>query len=105
MANANDLLRLVKTAAIDAVNAQVPMGIAYGTVTSINPLSVRLDAKLILQQSQLEVVKSLSDYEIYLQIEGGQREKYTIFNSLKVDDKVAMLRFEGGRRFLVIDRV
>lgn len=105
VANANELLRMIKIAAMDVYNAQTPMNIMYGTVTSISPLRVQIDAKLTLEEVHLEVVKSLSDYEIEMSVNGGTRQTYVIYNGLKVNDKVAMLRFEGGRRFLVIDRV
>lgn len=105
LANANELLRMIKIAAMDVYNAQTPMNITYGTVVSTSPLRVRVDAKLTLEQVHLEVVNSLSDYIIEMSLDGGAKQTYTVYNALKVNDKVAMLRFEGGRRFLVIDRV
>lgn len=105
MPNANELVRLIKQASNDVYESRTPMNITYGTVTSVSPLEVRVDTKLVLQEVHLEVVKSLSDYTIEMSVNGGAVQTYTVYNALKINDKIAMLRFEGGRRFLVVDRV
>lgn len=104
MRNNDYLLNLIKQASLDAVNAQVPMQITYGTVVSESPLSVNIDSKLTLQEIHLEVVKSLSDYEVDIEFSGAT-QTVIIKNSLKNGDKVAMIRFPGGKRYLVVDRV
>ena len=95
----------MKQMAIDAVNAQVLANVTYGTVIQTNPLKVQIDAKLILDEVHLEVVQSLSDYTIEMESPSNVRQQFTVYNALKNGDKVAMIRFQGGRRYLVVDRV
>ena len=45
----NELVRLVKRAAVEAVQAGAPMSGGYGYVTSTSPLEITVDQKKILQ--------------------------------------------------------
>ena len=103
--NTNDLVRLIKQAALEAVDTTTPVQITFGTVISASPLQVKVDNKLILESVHLEVPQSLTDYDVEMSVDGGARQTYTIYNSLKLNDKVTLLRFQGGKRYLVIDRV
>ena len=78
-----DLVKLVKRAAVDAVRAQRPVEVLFGTVVSPSPLRVSLDQKLTLSGSQLIRPKSLM--------------------GLRAGEKVLLLQMQGGQKFVVLD--
>lgn len=65
----DSLLDLIKKAALDAVKAQKPVSVFYGTVISISPLKIQLSTNLILTKEFLVVPKSLTDYKIKIEID------------------------------------
>lgn len=87
MLNANDLLTLIKKAAMDAVNASQPSDFCFGKVTSENPLKILVEQKMTLGKAQLVVTETVSKA------------------SLKVNDEVVLLKKKGGQQYLIIDRV
>ncbi len=87
MRNEDDLLRVIKRAAMEAVKASMPTAVVYGKVTKTEPLTVQLDAKRVYDDDFLVLTKAASDA------------------SLSVGDKVAMIREDGGQRFLILDKV
>lgn len=133
MLNSTDLLKTIKKAAVEAVNASNPASLMYGTVQSVSPLTIYVDQKLILPESFIIVPQHLTDYEteitfdnpdikqIYTTWDMQEREestkakisfkqpsvkhKITVYNALKTGDKVLLLRQQGGQKFLVLDRV
>ena len=64
MFNTNDLLKAIKKAAMEAVNASDPADIRFGTVISESPLKIKIDQKLTLTESQLVLSRNVRDYEI-----------------------------------------
>ncbi|MCM1136325.1 MAG: DUF2577 domain-containing protein [Clostridium sp.] len=143
-ADYTELLQALKRAAVEAVEAGKPVTFCYGTVTSVKPLQIQVDPKLLLEEMQLELTNAVQD--IWLDVEvsthtendafmngrhthrisdtytgGGScdqgnldtthkhaikgRKKLRIFNGLQVGERVLLLRWQGGQRFLVLDRV
>lgn len=86
MANSN-LAQLIKKLALDAVRASKPCNIVTGVVTDAAPLKIKISEKVTLDR----------DFFILT-----QRAKET---ELKKGDKMALLREEGGQRYLIIDKV
>ena len=41
----NELVKAVKRAAVEAVRAEAPVAVCYGTVTSTSPLKIMVDQK------------------------------------------------------------
>ena len=67
----NELVRLVKQAAVEAVRADAPMAVCYGTVLSPSPLKIQVDQKKILGEAQLILTDSVRDYNVEMStIEG-----------------------------------
>ena len=60
----NELVRLVKQAAVEAVRAGAPMAVCYGTVLSTTPLKIQVDQKLILTEVQLILTKLVRDLKV-----------------------------------------
>lgn len=103
--NVNDLVKLIKKAAIDAVNASDPTAIRYGEVISANPLQIRIDQKLILGLAQLKLTRNVTDFETEMSVNGGTKQTYKVYNALKQGEKVLLIRMQGGQQYIVVDRV
>lgn len=82
---AESAVDLVKRAAVEAVQAKKPLELRFGSITGISPLSVKVEEKLTLTSEFLIVPQRLSDLEL--------------------GDSVALLRVQGGGRYLVLDRL
>lgn len=130
----NELVRLVKQAAVEAVRADAPMAVCYGTVLSPSPLKIQVDQKKILGEAQLILTDAVRDYNVemstiegsgksqgphYTEEESGGsgdaafaahkhpyrgRKKWRVHNALKVGEKVILLRCDGGQKYVVLDR-
>lgn len=99
-----DFVRSIRKIVLDAVNAQKPTTVVFGIVESISPLKVRLDQKLVLEEEHLKLTSAVMDYATEIKINNGTRQACTIFNALKVNDKVTMIRQHGGQQYLIIDK-
>ncbi len=99
----NDFLNLIKKVAINAVNAQKLSTVVYGTVVSANPLKVQIDQKFVLEEDHLKLTKAVKDYEVDITI-NGSKQSCTVYNGLKKDDKVTMIRAHGGQQYIIIDK-
>lgn len=104
MADYKDLVILMKRAALDAVKAQNPCGVYFGQVVSSSPLEVRLSQKIVLDQDMLILPENLTDYDVTITMDGIPRS-CTVRNGLKGGDVVAMIRMQGGQRYLIVDKV
>ena len=130
----NELVRLVKRAAVEAVQADAPMAICYGNVTSTAPLKIQVDQKKILGEAQLILTDNVRDFNVVLSTIEGEgksegphytadesggagdaafashrhryqgRKKWRVHNALKMGEKVILLRCDGGQKYVVLDR-
>lgn len=98
-------LGLIKSAAVAAVQAADLLEIRYGTVTSESPLQISVDTKMPLEPAQLILTRNVTNHELEMSVNGGIKQRYTVFNQLKKDEKVIMLRMQGGGKYIVLDRV
>lgn len=122
----NDLLRIIKKAAVEAVNASKPTAIVYGKVISISPLKINVEQKMTLTAAQLVLTRNVTDYKVYMTVDhvtenksGGSgdasfashnheykgKKEFTVHNGLIVGDEVVMIQMQGGQKYIVIDRV
>ncbi|MDF2881568.1 MAG: hypothetical protein K0R54_2125 [Clostridiaceae bacterium] len=102
--NQNDIVLMMKKAAVDVIKAQkLLMEGIYGTVETINPLTIRISQQIVLVEAQLTLTRNVTDYTTQLtESELGTRT-YTVNNALTEGEKVLILRRE--KQYLVIDRV
>ena len=130
----NELVRAVTQAAIDAVKADGPMGVCFGTVTAASPLEITTDQKLVLKEAQLILTNAVRDYTVEMTVDhvtevishghqvvdtytgGGSatpvdhshpykgRKSFRVHLGLKAGEKVTMLRCDGGQKYIVLDR-
>lgn len=87
MRDANDLLNIIKKAAVEAIAASQPMDFCFGKVKKVSPLKISVDQKLELGSAQLVLTEHISKA------------------SLKKGDEVVLLKKKGGQQYLVFDRV
>lgn len=95
------LAEAIKLLAQQQNDGTYPTAVLFGTVKAINPLKVQIDSKLIVE-SFLVVAERLTKHEV--ETEQGYN-KVIIDNSLKVDDKVIVLRQQGGKKYIILDRI
>ena len=105
MLDANDILNIIKKAAIDAVNASQPSDFCFGKVISIKPLKISVEQKMTLGTAQLILTRNVTDFKTKITIDGSDKKEITIHNALQVNDKVVLLKQKGGQKYLVLDRV
>lgn len=125
------LVEVFKRAALDAnENAQL-CDLRYGTVVGVNPLKVQVTNLFTIPESLLVVPEHLTDYEMTVSIKGEygwetqnksggsgesaftshnhsitqSEKKVFVHAALKVDDKVALLRKQGGQSYFILDRL
>lgn len=101
---ASGLIKVIKTAALEAVENAQMCDLRYGKVVSTNPLKIQITNQLILPESVLVVPKSLTNYSLEITDETGDKT-ITVKNALKVGDKVALLRKQGGQSYFILDRI
>lgn len=97
------LLDIIKRAALDATDASNPLSLVYGEVTKTAPLEIKVTDNFILPEEMLEIPHHLTDYQVEMS-NSETSGVYTVFNSLQLGDRVAMLREQGGRIYFVLDK-
>lgn len=101
------ILRIVKKAAIEAVQAMKPMAHTIGTVEGIDPLSVRINQKLVLSAEHLLLTDNVRDYAVIVTNEDDvlrPRTRYTVHRALSVGETVLLLRCDGGQKYIILGR-
>ncbi len=116
------MLNAIKQAAIEAVGASKPVEIYIGLVKSIDPIEIFVHQKLSLTSEFLYIPERLTRYEVPLNhfhkyedsTAGGTVLKDTQESLLNVlvireglleDDKVILVRIQGGNKYIVMDKV
>lgn len=126
MPDYNAFVKLIKQTALDAVEAGKPVVIYYGTVTKVSPLEINVEQKLTLTEAQLVLTKAVTDHYVDIEVKhltekraGGSgdpafashdheykgRKKIMIYNGLQKGERVLLVRFQKGQKFVVWDRV
>lgn len=104
-----ELLRIIKSASKEAVEAAKPTNVVFGRVESVEPLGIRIDQKMLLDSYDLVLSRSVSNYDIDISINWGSEltgiKKITVTNALKAGEKVILVRQQGGEKYIVLDRV
>lgn len=130
MADAAELLKIIKKAVADTVRSMKISDMCFGEVTSEKPLKILVDQKLLLGERQLILTRNVTDHKV--KITGGNvRDFYyagepsgaatepvspphvhavgeieiTVHNALEKGEKVVLLRQTGGQKYLVVDRI
>lgn len=104
MTNSSNAVTLVKKAAVEAVEAAKPIHLLFGTVVSTSPLHIQTDQKATYTEHMLILTQRVTDYEVE-EYSTGQAVKRHIHAALAVGDRVLLARMQGGRKFVVLDRM
>lgn len=128
---ASGLIDIMKRTSMDAMHNAQMCDLRYGTVVSTNPLKIQVTNLLTLPKSLLVVPEHLTDYEIDVTISWNTeddthshavagagaassethrhgvsgKKKMLVHGALKVGDKVALLRKQGGQSYFILDRL
>lgn len=130
MPDAVELMKTIKKAAIDAVNATKPVEVCFGKVTSTSPLQINVEQKMTLGKAQLILSRNVTDFKTYISGENIQDYYYkgadpnvtavpvspphvhaigkiqiTVHNGLVIGDEVILIRQQGGQKYVVLDRI
>lgn len=122
-----DLIEIMKTAALEAMEAGKPVKVMFGVVQKINPLKIMVEQKLPLTEEFLILTEAVKNHEHEITLldwqtenasgGGGDsafaahphqivgRKRIIIHNALQVGEKVMLLAMQGGQKFIVVDRV
>ncbi len=121
----NRVIDNLKESSLSAFKNSKPTSFIFGEVISISPVKIRIDQKLILEQSQLILSRNVTDYEIEMTVDhetenesGGSgyslfsahnhgysgKKTFKVHNSLNVGDNVILGNIVGGQKFIVIDK-
>lgn len=125
MSSLSNLVELIKTAALEAVDSTDPSAVIFGTVKSTEPLNIYVNQKLTLTEDFIILTRNVTDYEVEMDTELSTSDAtidledgdishsheikgkftYKVHNALKSGDKVIMIRQQGGQSYVVIDRI
>ena len=101
--NMDDILKMFKRAAKEAIEASDPTAIQFGEVISIAPLKIIVEQKKLLTIAQLVLTRNVKDYEVEMTVD-QVKKKYTVHNNLKLDDRVMLVKMQGGQKYIVLDK-
>ncbi len=85
----SEIISTIKKAALEAVTASSPSKLIFGKISSLNPLSIKIEQSVVLTESFLSV--------------GSVVQNLILNDKVNVGDQVAILSENGGQRFFVID--
>lgn len=106
MLNANELVKAMKRAALDAMESTKPVNVCFGKVVSVSPLQINIEQKMILGKSQLILSRNVTDFKTKLTLHGYyEKREITIHNALAVGDEVILIRQQEGQKYVVVDRI
>lgn len=106
MPDAVELLKTIKRAALDAVDASKPVQVCFGKVTSTSPLKILVEQKLPLGEGQLVLCRNVSTLPVSpSHVHAMGKIQITVHNGLVVGDEVILLRQQGGQKYIVVDRI
>ena len=107
MRDSKDLIKAIKRAAAEAVEASKPGAICFGKVTNVAPLNILVDQKLPITEKQIVTTRNVTDYETDTsnREQAGEKTGITIHNQLAAGDEVILLRQQGGQRYVVLERI
>lgn len=69
MPDAVELVKIMKKAAIEAVEAAKPVNLCFGTVESVSPLRINVEQKMTLGEAQLILTRNVMDYRIKITVD------------------------------------
>ena len=106
---------------MDAIEANKPTNVLFGTVINTSPLQISIDQKMILDGNSLLLTNAVKDHTVEMTVDHSTenttvgnsshnhaykgRKQFTVHNGLVVGEKAILLRMQGGQKFIVWDRL
>lgn len=121
----SQLVDTIKQIALESVGATEPLEVIIGEVVGVDPLEIKIDPKIILQEGNIVLTKNTSEWTMEMSVDhitenrsggGGYaefashnheykgRKKYLVHNQLVMGDNVILLKETGGQRYIALDR-
>lgn len=105
-----DLVETIKKIALSAVASSKPVEAVIGSVIKEDPLEIRLGQKLYLGREHLLMYDREIPFEGTAEVEIGDYTRKcpvsgVVRNSLRLGDVVALLRVQGGQKYIVLGRI
>lgn len=101
-----DLVRIIKRMVKETVENEKPTRVMYGKVISTNPLKINIEQRMVLDKNFLVLSDRLTRKSTRIRIPSTNDQVDVVFdNSLKVNDRVILLREQGGQKFIILDKV
>lgn len=123
MYNTNDIIRMIKTAALEVINSTKPTEVYFGTVRVLNPLTIDVEQKnSLIDKENVDIVltNNVKDHYVDITVNHntepetctvGHKHKYSgrkkilMHYGLQVGEKVILIRVQGGQKYIVVDRL
>lgn len=96
MADANEFLRLVKRAALEAVEAKKPVNVFFGVVEETEPLKINVEQKMKLGKAQLVLARNVTDYNMTVTVDWeSEEEKNSHYHEIKAQRNEEGILLDG----------
>lgn len=69
MADATDLTKAIKKAALEAQESTKPVNVCFGKVETAKPLTINVEQKLVLNENQLILCRNVTEYTTMVTIQ------------------------------------
>lgn len=109
----SDFIDAMKAISDGVHKASAPVELTSGQVVGVNPLSVKIDQKLILPEKVLVLTDAVKDHDVEITLTGLTDSRgdsvsgtsvITIHNALQIGESVILLRMQGGQKYMIIGR-
>ena len=85
--DANELVKAMKRAALDAMQASKPVNVYFGQVVSASPLQINVEQKMILGKAQLILSRNVTDFKTMVTVEWeSEKEQQTHTHKVEGSD-------------------
>lgn len=81
MFDSKDLINAVREITEQTVKEGEPSNVVFGTVTSVNPLKIKINSKIILVENQLVLTRNVTDFQTKISFDNP-----SIQQPIEVDD-------------------
>lgn len=132
--NPSMFLKIIQSVAAKVYANSEPSDIEFGTVESIEPLTVRVNEMILLKENQLVLTNLVKDFEVDIEVSHRTvndnildtlhdhpgvpknefdsthyhsyqgRKKIKLYMGLRLGEGVIMLKKQGGQRRIILDR-
>ena len=99
MADFVELQKYIRKVAEQTVQSHKPSGCYFGTVVSVDPITIQIDPKHILTEEFIVLGRYITEYSTDFTIKGET------WHGLRPNDELFLMREQGGQRYVVVDWV